>query len=57
MGEKQFPEIVSAAGMAAMTEHQGLELRCSATNYMRKIKLKNPYGVVPTPLVRAGCDD
>jgi hypothetical protein len=24
--KKQFPEIVSAAGMAAMTEQQGLEL-------------------------------
>src|SRR6185369_393659 len=42
MGEKQFPEIVSAAGMAAMTEHQGLELRCSATNYMRKNQAQKP---------------
>jgi hypothetical protein len=25
-GEEQFPEIVTAAGMAALTEHQGLEL-------------------------------
>ena len=26
MGEKQFPEIVSAAGMATLTEQQALEL-------------------------------
>jgi hypothetical protein len=43
MGEKQFPEIVSAAGVAAMTEHQGLELLLlSRKLYAEKIKVKNP---------------
>lgn len=43
MGEKQFPEIVSAAGMEALTEHKGLELLVlSHKLYAEKSKVKNP---------------
>jgi hypothetical protein len=41
-GKKQFPEIVSAAGVAAMTEHQGLELLLLSRKLYAEIKLNNP---------------
>jgi hypothetical protein len=45
MGEKkQFPEIVRAAGMAALTEQQGLELLLfSPKLYAEKNKAENPW--------------
>jgi predicted lipid-binding transport protein (Tim44 family) len=41
--KKQFPEIVRAAGMAALTEQQGLELLLfSPKLYVEKYKARNP---------------
>jgi hypothetical protein len=40
--DKQFPEIVGAAGLAAMTEHQGLELLLLSHKLYAEIKAKNP---------------
>jgi hypothetical protein len=57
MGEKkQFPEIVRAAGMAALTEQQGLELLLfSPKLYAEKNKAGNPWLRLPCGLTSPRC--